>query len=307
MIMKYLKFFTSILLLCLVMTACTKEGQYAPKKKISKVTFTETLKMEEWTGSGWGNAWVDTVSSFLVQQWNWRGKRLESIDYFNSNNQPEYTHSFTYDGKRISAISYGSYRYEFVYDNDVLTAIEYYYGSEHTATCAIRHERGKITKLTFTELSSKAAQMAPLPLCGLSLPFPTQHFQALKQMGNTKGSDDCEYTFEWDGDNVSHLVFTSQNRNIEYYFTYDNKLNPLYGLWDDQATQNDMVAEGFYTTLSKNNITRCECLEGGERYHYDYTYVYSGKYPTSITCTFQLEQANVSRTAYSYTHTYEYR
>ena len=27
MIMKYLKFFASILILCLVMTACTKEGQ----------------------------------------------------------------------------------------------------------------------------------------------------------------------------------------------------------------------------------------------------------------------------------------
>lgn len=186
LIMKYLKLFTSILLLCFVMTACTKEGQYTPKKKISKVTFTETFKMEEWTGNDWGNARIDTVCNFLVQQWNWHGKRLESIDYFNSNNQLEWTHSFTYDGKRISAISYDLYRYEFVYDNDVLTAIEYYYGSEHTATCAIRHESGKITKLTFTELSNNAAKMAPLPLCGLSLPFPTQHFQGLKQMGNTK-------------------------------------------------------------------------------------------------------------------------
>ena len=292
--MKTLKFFVGVVVLCALMVSCTKEGLYNPKKKISQITYTYSYKSEYWDG----NSWVvedEYNGEDGHQVWNWNGKQLESIDYY-YDGQLSYTDHFTYDGKKLSSISWGSSEhYDFVYEKGKITSIELYDGADRVAVYGITHEGGKITKIAYTAFSGKAAAAHPLPSSVLDLNLPVQKGQA--GLNAPKGSS-FEYEFEWSGKNVKHCIYRSANYTAEYYYTYDKKLNPLYGLWEVEMVDFQMV-------VSKNNVSRVEIHSDNSISITDYSYTYQGDVPTIATGTSTSSSAT-ERVSYSSSAIYDY-
>ena len=266
-----------IALLCSVMVSCNKEGQFNPKKKISKVTYSYTYKWEYYGDYGWETEDQGSYQ-YVGQIWNWSGKQLESIDYYDEDGTLDYTDYYTYDGKRLSTISWGgSGRYEFVYDKGKLSSIEYYNGSTREAIYSVTHDGGKITKISYTSLGSKAAETHPLPSWMFNL--PTSSKQGEGTLRNPKGASSTDYIFEWDGDNVKHFAIQTATDRADYYYTYDKKMSPWCGLWEVGELDYPMI-------MSKNNVTREEVKYDGSNEVYNISYTYQGNYPTTATVNY---------------------
>ena len=292
--MKTLKFFVGVVVLCALMVSCTKEGKYNPNKKISKITHTYSYKSEYWDENSWVVA-EEYSGDDGSEVWNWNGKYLESIDYYYEG-QLAYTDHFAYDGNRISSISWGeSSRYEFVYEKGKITSIELYDGSERVGVYGITHEGGKITKIAYTSFGNRAADAHPLPSSVLALNLPAQKGQP--GLNAPKGSS-FEYEFEWAGKNVKHCTYSSASYTAEYFYTYDKKLNPLYGLWEVEGVDFQMV-------VSKNNVARVEVHSDNSISIMDYSYSYQGDVPTIATGTSTSSSAT-ERVSYSSSTIYDY-
>ena len=292
--MKTLKFFVGVVVLCALMVSCTKEGDYSPKKKISKITQSYSYKSEFWDGNSWV---VDEEYSAQKgdQVWNWEGKKLASIDYYFAG-VLAYTEYFTYEGNRLASISYGgSGHYKFVYEKGKITSIDVYDGDERLAVYGITHEGGKITKIAYTSFSSRAADVHPLPSCVLDLGLPVQRGET--GLNAPKGSS-FEYEFEWTGKNVKHCTYRSASYTAEYFYTYDKKSNPLYGLWEIDAV-------GFQMFVSKNNFSRVEVHSDNSISITDYSYTYQGDVPTIATGSSTSSSAT-ERVSYSSSTIYDY-
>ena len=305
--MKNAKLFIALIAICAVMVSCNKEGQFSPKKKISHISYSAIEKDEFWDGNSWIADEDDLIPTYVGQVWNWNGKKLESIDYYEEDGTLVGTDNFSYDGKRLSTISWGNNRYEFIYEKGKLASIEYYYESTKSATYEITHNGNKISKITYNPVNSKAAEAHPLPSCvlGINIPCGRNHKDGMKGVGA------CEYSFEWDGDNVSKMVYTTSSYSMSYSFTYDKKLNPFYGLWDDDAVEGDFYSEiGFSILMSKNNVAHCTIVDEGESFDLEYTYTYQGNYPTIATWTYteldEYDENEMYRYTSSVTTMFEY-
>ena len=284
--MKHAKFFIALVAICAVMVSCNKEGQYNPKKKISQISYTESYKSEYW--DEYDSEWVVAdhgSSSYVGQRWNWNGKVLESIDFYESDGTLDYTEYYTYDGKQISSVNYGgSGRYDFVYEKNKLSAIDYYVGSTHYYHYAITHDGNKISKMTLTVLNDDYKGEVP------SLPSFLRNIPT-KQLQKASKADNYEWRFEWDGDNLMHIAFLEPGDSYDLYYTYDNKLNPMCGLWD-------MESGGIAAFMSKNNIVREEYRWDGETEVSNISYTYQGNYPATATTSY-----NYNSDDYRYTST----
>jgi len=292
--MKHWKFVVMMIALGALMLSCTKEGKYNPNKKISKITHTYSYKSEYWDG----NSWVvdeELSGDNGSAVWNWDGKQLESIDYYSAG-VLTYTEHFTYEGNRLTSIGYaGGGHYDLVYEKGKITSIELYDGSERIGVYGVTHEGGKITKIAYTSFGRSSAEVHPLPffLLGLNLPGP-------KEQGNMnapKGAS-FEYEFEWAGKNVKHCTYRSANYMEESFYTYDKKLNPLYGMWEVEGSD-------FQTIISKNNVSRVELHSDNSITLTDYSYTYQGDVPTIATGTSTSSSAT-ERVSYSTSTIYDY-
>lgn len=287
--MKRLSFLLVIALICSVVVSCNKEGQFSPKKKISKITCSTSYKTEYYGDYGWETA-DESSSNYVSQIWNWSGKQLESIDNFDSDGTFSSTEYFVYEGKKLSSINWGgAERYDFMYEKGKLASVELYSGSYREAIYNIEHNGKKVSKISVTYFDAKAANAHPLPSWILNLPQRPQKHN--NNMNAPKEVYTCEMLYEWDGDNVKHITYLEDGDKEDIYFTYDNKLNPMYGLWD--VDEGDMIA-----ILSKNNITREEYRYDGESEVYTYSYTYSGNVPSTQSYSY-----NYSYGDYRYTST----
>ena len=293
--MKTLKFFVGVVVLCAMMVSCTKEGKYNPNKKISKITHTYSYKSEYWDG----NSWVvdeEMNGDDGSQVWNWDGKQLTSIDYYLAG-VLAYTEYFTYEGNLLTSIGFGGDgHYDLVYEKGKITSIEEYDGSERIGVYGVTHEGGKITKIAYTSFSGKSAEVRPLPsfVLGLDLPAP----KAQGNMNAPKGTS-FEYEFEWAGKNVKHCTYRNANYMEECFYTYDKKLNPLYGLWEVEEVDFQMI-------VSKNNVSRVELHSDNSITLTDYSYTYQGDVPTIATGTSTSSSAT-ERVSYSTSVIYDYQ
>lgn len=293
--MKTLKFLVSVVALCALTVSCTKEGKYGPKKQISKITHTYSYKSEYWDGNSWVVA-EEYNGDDGNEVWNWKGKQLESIDYYHEG-QLSYTEYFTYEKNRLASINYGgSDHYEFIYEKGKITSIELYDGSERIGVYGVTHDGGKITKIAYTSFGRSSAEVHPLPSFVLGLDLP-----ATKAQGNLnapKGAS-FEYEFEWAGKNVKHCTYRSANYMEESFYTYDKKLNPLYGLWEVEEVDFQMI-------VSKNNVSRVELHSDNSITLTDYSYTYQGDVPTIATGTSTSSSAT-ERVSYSTSVIYDYQ
>ena len=290
--MKNLKFILVIALMCAVAVSCTKEGQFNPKKKISQISNSESYKYEVWNGNSWEVEDEDN-SNYVSQRWNWNGNVLEGIDFYSSDGTLDYSEKYTYKGKQLSTISWGgSGRFELVYEKGKLSSIDYYSGSSLLVSYVFTHDGSKISKITVNSYDAKATVEHPLPSWLLNVP-------ARDFMKASRDNSSYEYEFEWDGNNVKRLTYLAPDEREDYYFSYDNKLNPLYGLWDTEEFD-------FISIMSKNNVTRLEYTSDGETHVNNYSYTYDGKYPATMTRTY-ISSSSTYRYTFTETTFYDYQ
>lgn len=312
--MKKLMFCWSVAVFCVLMVSCTKEGQFNPKKKISTVSFSYTEKVEHMEGDTWVTDSDSSVSQHVSQKWEWYGDRLESIVHYKENGEIDYTEWFEYrKDKRLSAILSGPIdRYEFVYLKDMLTTIKYYHGFTYEAAYVITYWGRRIGEISYIAYSSRAAEAHPLPSFVLDALLSMPQVKGLEQVGSHKGAASCEYVFSWDknGDNVVCIGCHSPASEMSFLFAYDNKSNPMSGLWEMgsmEGCEHSYADFGYQGFISKNNITHCSVLlDNKPLMDVQYTYTYKGDYPGSATWSYEYEDGGERHSASS-TTVYEYQ
>ena len=286
--MKRLSFLLVIALVCAVMVSCNKEGQYNPKKKISQISYSNSYKTEYWNDYDLEWETEQGSSNYVGQRWNWNGNLLESIDYYDEDGTLDYTEYYTYNGKQISSISYGgSGRYEFVYEKNKLSSIDYFSGSTQYYHYELTHDGNKISKMSLTVLNDAKAEVPSLPSFLLNIPT--------KQLQKASKGGDYEWRFEWDGDNLKHITYLEPGDTYDLYYTYDNKLNPMCGLWD-------LEEGGIASFMSKNNIVREEYRWDGETDIYNISYTYKGNYPSTAATTYKYSSDDYRYTSTTVTY-----
>ena len=305
---------TTILAMALAMlcafSACKKEGVFNPKEKLSAI-----YRSREYTVTSEYNSYRN-LPKYLAEKWNWDGKKLASINYYyydwvndtTFTTKLDYTLEMTYDGKRLESISEpgGSVKVKFVYDGRKLEKVVLEDNGAEFTMIEVSYDGKKIDKLTFREMGDKKGFSAFDKMRGtllrLMLPDMTladrvdyQLTKAVKE-GAKDGNDAVVVYLTWDGDNVSKI--TTNGREQEITFTYDNKKNPGYGFCGMLVVESyiDQIDFGL-SYLNANNIT--SITSKYKEYDYDengnmtdaewrtrtqdFSYTYDGKWPVTRT------------------------
>lgn len=304
--MKSLFIVAATILLALAFTSCKKDGQYAPKEKISKVYVSTSNSPEK----------------HLECVWTWDDKKLSKIDYLYGFGDVFWTETFKYDSKnrieRVEDLKFNEY-VQYTYDGNKLKGMEYYCDGELWQTTTFTYDGNKISRMDLVINNGiTIANKARFSL------IPKEFKNKISPKNDGSGYE-VSIELTWDGDNVSYMKMTSTNSgeyhgehySYEYLqecnYTYDNKLNPMKGLWN-MGNMTDEECMMFSGVFSKNNVTSITCketesyTENGQTETDTYTFVrnyniaYDGKFPTEIMLTSQNEESS------PYTHTtyYEY-
>lgn len=241
-----------------------KEGEYNPKKKISRI-FEET---------SYSNG------KKLRETWTWNGNLLDKIADSYGNFA-----MFEYDDKQLKTVRFSDGdRMEFTYNVDnKVTACNCYGDGKLEGTYTFTHDGSKISKIVYTRCdndkksmqSGKAHLLLNYIMPGTKL---AENVDRLLLTKVTKGKGNFTYTmsFEWDGDNVSKVTYedTKQSESETIQYTYDKMSNPyycsLYHYMDDDESHR----------LSKNNVTKVVYTDSEGDYDEEtFTYTYDGNFP----------------------------
>lgn len=306
--MKKITLLVAILAVGLFFVSCNKEGVYKPKNKIDRVYRSYSYKYEVNDYGYWETEDNYSSSKYVSQIWNWDGKLLKSISYYDSDGDLDYTENYEYDGKRLSFISWGgSGRYVLNYDKGKLSSIESFYGNVKEASYDITHDNGKITAIRVTSYDYDKSAVAPLPVNALSFFIPAANSESLvetmkkiSERNSTKDVYTYDIKLEWDGKNVSRVSYINGAYTETEDYTYDNKVNPYCGLFDIEDF-------GLNQILSKNNITRRVTRDSDNEYdEQEYTYTYDGKVPSMKSYSYSRTYDDY-RYSYTYNYYYEYK
>ena len=305
--MKKITLLVAVLALGLFFVSCNKEGQFNPKNKIDRVYSSSSYKSESNYNGYWETESIDNTPKHLSEIWNWDGKLLKSISYYDSDGELSYTETYGYESKRLATISTGSSdRWNLNYEKGKLSSMEYYEGTEKVCSYEFMHDNGKISEVRLTEFGGKKSATAKFPVNALRFIIPSANTEnMMKAMAkiNERHTTKDVYTYsiklEWDGKNVSKVTYVDGAYTSTYEYTYDEKLNPYYGLFDIEEV-------GFTEMLSKNNVTRYVNREDDYYEEQNYVYTYDGKIPTMQTHSYT-HTYDYNRYTYSYTTYYEYK
>ena len=88
----------AILVLGLFFVSCEKEGQYTPKNKIDRISYSSSTTFQMYLNDVWNDVGTSTVSKYVSEIWNWDGKMLKSITHYNDKGELMYTENYEYDG-----------------------------------------------------------------------------------------------------------------------------------------------------------------------------------------------------------------
>ena len=254
-------------------SACKKDGVYNPKKKISKIYEQN-----------------DNGEKELSETWTWDGNKLARIDYANGN-----FNVFEYEKDRLINITDRNGNYQkYIYDGSKIDKIQHWSkdGSVLFEEYKFEHKGSKISKITsessiedfdfedfdYPETSSKSLKNNALRFV---LPEQIANIASAEFKNNLKSQKALKVSLSieltWKGNNIEKatLANSSVNIPIAIQFTYDNKLNPTYGLFAGETIAN-----------SKNNIKKMTVtLAGIPMTEQEYSYEYEGNFPTKITMT----------------------
>ena len=292
--MKKITFTAMVLAVAALFAACTKDGVYNPKEKISRIYESDSYT---YYSSDYSNSY--TTPKHLTELWHWDDNLLNSIDYYNEDGSLSYTYDFSYDGKRLSrADIYASSSYtEFTYDGRKLKKFESYYRGTLEETGTVTYDGNKVSKIEFMSFDKKGAKdnkyiKSQADLLNLIVP----NFDKNEYMKNiaTKGTETWTVKFTWDGKNVSktETIEGSARRIIDY--EYDNNKNPYNGF----ILADDIVLWGSANNITKRNVVT-QYSDGTESRVYNYNYNYDGKWPTMQSYNYAY-----NGDGYSYSGTY---
>lgn len=294
------------LALVFVGASCQKEGVYNPKQKIDRVYYSEEVITEEYDSyDGTWDREVETVLKYVKEVWHWDGNLLTSIDFYSQSGDLFYTENYSYDGKRLTRVSWGgSGYYDIAYDGNELSSISLMSGTTLETLFEFDHEGGKISEIEVTTYDSDdKADVALRSICRFFMPDMNskcvdQFVAMAKKANETKESYTYKIGLEWIGNNVHRMVTDYGPYRYSTEFSYDSKLNPFYGMFDfDEFTFTDM--------FSKNNILSETSFYEDEIEEATYQYNYSGNYPTTKTQSSKYESSTYKRSTTS-TYYYEY-
>ena len=309
MIMKHLRLSVLVLALGLFFVSCNKEGQFNPKHKIDRIGVSVTLTYEVFLNNVWSNQGTQEIPRYASEIWNWDGNLLKSISHYTHSGELDYTENYEYDGKRLSKISWGTSEYlTFAYEKGKLSTIDGYHGTEKRVSYVFTHEKGNISKITYTDYNAEKGAFNPMPVNAFRFFIPSANFEEFTKMMAkmynamaTKNITTGTIEFEWDGNNIKTATIRSGNYTATYNYTYDNKFNPYYGLFDINEYNYGIV-------MSKNNITRLVADDtNNDHVERDYVYTYDGKLPSMQTCSFSELQSTTERFVYTTIQYYEYK
>lgn len=248
---------TAVVVAAVFLTSCEKEGQYAPKQKISEIKHIRYHELPSGT----------TISNNEREVWTWNGKVLSYIDYYDAKEDRVAHTLFRYDDKnRITEINYGSTTAKFDYDDNVIDEIKVL--DENGATIAkfdLEHKGNTVTSIDVTLNDGKS--LTALPFNPLNFFMPEDAANKVMECSRAKGT--THVTLTWTGKNVTAMELSGAY-NISYKWTYDGKNNPYKGLFDMNALDMGVI-------FSANNVVRQVLTEGGSTFTTDYTYTYDGK------------------------------
>ena len=241
------------------------EGQYMPDKKLS-VLRSANIDMED-----------GTESFITVYTYHWDGKLLSDIVATNGiTGSGLYKCTFTYDSKnrveKITSETDVTSVYKFIYTDKELTKVEGYFDSDElTDEYLFTRTDGKVTQITHHNYDGTLKKG---DFKSLSFFFPEQIVMAMETASMAADKADGDVTnLIWEGDNIVKTELVTTATLITDY-TYDNKVNPLKGLYKNDF---ESTPETLY---SSNNVltTKTEIPVFGtiENTH---TYEYDGDYP----------------------------
>ena len=274
----------------LLFTSCKKEkleGQYMPDKKLS-VLRSASIDL------------ADGTESFVtVHTFHWDGKLLSDIETTNGITGSGLNKcTFTYDSKKrvekiISETDVTSI-YKFIYTDKELTVVEGYFDSDEiTDEYLFTRTDGKVTQVTHHNYDG---YLKKGDFKSLSLFFPEQIVMAMETASRVADKADGDVTnLIWEGDNIIKTELVTTATLITEY-TYDNKVNPLKGLYSNNF---ESTPETLY---SSNNIltTNTEMPVFGTITN-THAYEYEGDYPVKDVIEMHSMLTN-TKTVVTYTY-----
>ena len=293
--------------------ACKKEGVYNPSEKISKIYESSTYVSQYLDGSTWRDANNESNPKKLSQAWNWDGKKLMSIDSYNSdgNIDADETVKFEYDGKRLTKITdnTGKNYATVTYDGSVIEKVEMFYGGISAGTISFTYDGKKVSKIVYNYINVPDDFKAPRNLQLLNLvnqlltPSNNEDITAMICKDMAKGAESTTIAFTWDGNNISQETYTSGSYTFTNAYTYDNKSNPYKGFVMGYFDGDAVLA------ASKNNVTKVVTTYTEEGRSVtestEFTYKYDGKWPTERTSSVSNTYDNFRSTSTNTTY-FEY-
>lgn len=252
-----------VVALTLVFASCTKDGIYKPKKKISKIYVTTVTEQES----------IKTLS----ETWTWDGNLLSKIDYGDDD-----IATFSYDKKQLTDISNGDTRIELTYDSKgkFVENFKVYYDNTLSATYTFQRGDHNLISGYTIEMNDDAYTANAVRLIENVFRFiapEVAHSEAAEYAKaatcNLKGENDYSVTFTYDGKNIIEKAVKYDDVTTTYTYTYNEYLNPFYGLLLDVDN-----------SISKNAVATCVMSRPSlPDYNYSYTYKADGKVPTQMT------------------------
>lgn len=274
----------------MLFTSCKKEkleGQYMPDKKLS-VLRSASIDL------------ADGTESFVtVHTFHWDGKLLSDIETTNGITGSGLNKcTFTYDSKKrvekITSETDVTSIYKFIYTDKELTMVEGYFDSDEiTDEYLFTRIDGKVTQVTHHNYDGTLKKG---DFKSLSLFFPEQIVMAMETASRVADKADSDVTnLIWEGDNIIKTELVTTATLITEY-TYDNKVNPLKGLYKNNF---ESTPESLY---SSNNIltTNTEMPVFGTITN-THTYEYDGDYPVKDVIEMHSMLTN-TKTVVTYTY-----
>ena len=251
----------------MLFTSCKKEtleGQYMPKQKPSVIRS--------------ANLNSDGTESFVsVSTFHWDGKLLTDIETTSGISGSGLSKTtFTYDSKkRVEKITVQSdvvSMYKLIYNEKELIKVEGYFDSNViTDEYLFTKSNGRVTQITHISFdkSSKKGDFEPLRYF-----FPEQIVMAMETASKVADKADRDVTnLIWDGDNIikTELVATV---TVTTDYTYDNKVNPLKGLYRGNFESTPEILYSANNILSSSTDMYLIGIITNT-----HTYEYDGDYP----------------------------
>lgn len=260
----------------LMFSSCKKDkdGVYAPGKKLKTIESYSII-----TSQGTEFKQLDQTTEFF-----WDGKKISKIVYKDDENWQMGSITFTYDNKkRFSEILHESSEdhtslFKFFYEGKDLVKIVEYSDKDLDdieSDYIFTKSDSKITEIKHTIYKDdKKAEFSPLQLI-----IPQDIALDFERQSSTR-KDVTTLSLTWEGSNVVKIVLSNGiNDPIINEMTYDNKINPIKGLYTQSF---------YYSTAelySANNIlTDSSTLPNIGKLTTEYTYEYDkDDYPVKQT------------------------